>query len=156
MTEEEKKAKRAAKSREYYVKHRDKLRPFAAKREREKRSAKKARVYVALPWGGIKLSVEDKRLRERANGSKRRFRLRSNGGNYTADDIKTLFARQYGKCTWCLLPLADDYHVDHYQPVVLDGSNDTSNLRLLHPKCNLIKGAKDPIEFALSQGMLCW
>lgn len=156
LTEQEKKAKRAEKSRAYYDKHCERQRPIAADRERKKRSAKKAGVYVALPWGGIKLSPEDRRLRDRALGSKRRTRLRTNGGDYTADDVKTLFARQKGKCTWCLLPLGEEYHIDHYLPVVLNGPNDIGNLRLLHPKCNLTKGAKHPIDHGLSNGLLCW
>ncbi|MCK8788014.1 HNH endonuclease, partial [Roseomonas sp. NAR14] len=47
-------------------------------------------------------------------------------------------------------------HVDHYVPLALGGSNDRSNLRLLHAACNLSKGARHPIEHGRSLGLLCW
>jgi 5-methylcytosine-specific restriction endonuclease McrA len=156
FTEQEKKAKRASKSRAHYHNNRAKLAPVAAKREREKRAAIRAGEYVPQPWGGVKLTRDERQLRDRAMGSKRRTRLKSVGGNYTADDIKELRVRQKGNCAWCLLPLGDDYHIDHYLPVILDGPNDIGNLRLLHPKCNLIKAAHHPIDHALKHGMLCW
>lgn len=57
----------------------------------------------------------------------------------------------------CLKPLIKNkFHVDHHMPLVLGGSNDRSNLRLLHQKCNLSKGARDPAEHALQNGLLCW
>jgi len=156
LTAAEKKAKRAAQSREHYHKNAIKLRKQAADRERRKRAAIKANEYVAGPWGGIKLTLEERRLNDRVMGQKRRTRIRKAEGNYTAEDIKNLLRRQHGNCAFCLLPLGDEYHIDHYLPLIQDGPNNIGNLRLLHPKCNLSKGAQHPIDHALNNGMLCW
>jgi len=69
-------------------------------------------------------------------------------GTHTAADIRELFFEQKGMCGLCDLALdANSYHVDHWKPLSKGGSNDKSNLKLLHPKCNLSKGAKLPSEF---------
>lgn len=91
------------------------------------------------------------------NSRNRRARKRAAEGKHTAAEIRELFKRQKGRCAYCLKTLAGrTFHIDHHVPLSRGGSNDINNLRLLHPKCNLVKGAKDPIEYALSQGMLCW
>lgn len=83
-----------------------------------------------------------------AHGAKRRARKAGNGGTHTAADIRALFFEQKGICAWCDTALdAKDYHVDHWKPLSKGGSNDKSNLKLLHPKCNMTKGAKLPSDF---------
>lgn len=75
----------------------------------------------------------------------RRARKLGNGGKHTASDVRKLFSIQNGKCAWCAELLPDTgNHVDHWIPLAKGGSNDKSNLRLLHKKCNLSKGTKDP------------
>lgn len=76
------------------------------------------------------------------------------GGKHTAADIKRLFRLQRGKCACCRVSIADGYHVDHIQPLVLGGSNDKANLQLLCPTCNLRKGAKPPERWAAENGRL--
>lgn len=89
--------------------------------------------------------------------NRRRARKLEVGGTYTLEDVVALFEKQKGKCTFCLKPLKrGQFHIDHHQPLALGGSNDRSNLRLLHKKCNLSKGARDPAEHALRNGLLCW
>ncbi|MBR8182106.1 HNH endonuclease [Burkholderia ambifaria] len=57
-------------------------------------------------------------------------------------------------CYWCSAKCADDYHVDHYQPLSKGGEHRISNLVIACPTCNLRKNAKDPLEFAASMGRL--
>jgi 5-methylcytosine-specific restriction endonuclease McrA len=87
----------------------------------------------------------------------RRARVAGASGVHSAEDIKFLFEMQKGKCVVCLKPLKNKmFHVDHHIPLSKGGSNDRSNLRLLHSSCNTNKGARDPAEHALKNGMLCW
>lgn len=96
---------------------------------------------------------EEALVRERI----RRARKKGNGGTHTALDIAKLFVLQKGKCTWCLKSLGDvKPHVDHKVPLALGGSNNKSNLQLLHKKCNLSKSAKDPVSLGLENGLLAW
>lgn len=91
------------------------------------------------------------------NCRNRRARKRNAAGTHTVADIRMLREKQNGKCAFCLKPLGKKTpHIDHYVPLQLGGSNDRSNLRLLHPKCNLQKAAKHPIDFALENGLLCF
>lgn len=100
---------------------------------------------------------EEFRRRPSASDRNRRAQKKGNGGKHTAADIAYLFKLQKGKCVLCLKPLIKTkFHVDHHTPLSKGGSNDRSNLRLLHNKCNLSKGARDPAEHALRNGLLCW
>lgn len=87
----------------------------------------------------------------------RRSRKAGNGGTHTAADIRQLWFLQKGKCTWCLKALSGESpHVDHRMPIALGGSNDKSNLQLLHASCNKSKAAHHPIEHGLKYGLLAW
>lgn len=57
-------------------------------------------------------------------------------------------------CYWCNTKCADEYHIDHYQPLSRGGEHRISNLVIACPTCNLRKNAKDPLEFAASVGRL--
>lgn len=57
-------------------------------------------------------------------------------------------------CYWCRAKCADEFHVDHYQPLSKGGEHRISNLVIACPRCNLRKSAKDPYEFAASVGRL--
>jgi len=52
------------------------------------------------------------------------------------------------KCYWCGASCADNYHVDHYEPLSKGGANEVSNLVIACPPCNQRKSAKDPYQFA--------
>lgn len=87
----------------------------------------------------------------------RRAKKKGNGGKHNAQDIKQLWFLQKGKCTWCLHKLGDKKpHVDHRIPIALGGSNNKSNLQLLHASCNKKKAAKHPVEYGLQYGLLAW
>ena len=85
---------------------------------------------------------------------RRRIRVRNAKGKHTWRDIAALYTKQRGKCVVCRKELDDKYHVDHLMPLARGGSNWPENLQLLCPKCNAKKGAKHPLEFLVSQGIL--
>lgn len=137
FTEAEKRAKRKAKTEAYNAAHLDDVREKAKLRERAKRAG--TFVSKALP----RLTDEERTMVNRAMAANRRARLRGNGGRYTKEDIARLFEDQNGICPWCNEAFgAEGFHVDHRIPVIRGGPNDPSNLQLLHPVCNLKKGAK--------------
>lgn len=87
----------------------------------------------------------------------RRAKHKGSSGKHKSADIEFLWTAQKGHCVFCLKPLIrGKFHVDHHVPLALGGSNDRSNLRLLHKKCNLEKSWRDPIEHAREHGMLFW
>lgn len=84
----------------------------------------------------------------------RRAREKSNGGKLSRDIVQKLFILQRGKCACCGASLGNNFHLDHIVPLSLGGSNCDANMQLLTQKCNLRKGAKDPIEFMRRKGLL--
>lgn len=100
---------------------------------------------------------ENNRDKDRVKVRNRRARKRDVGGTHSVVDIELLWSLQKGHCTMCLGPLfKGKFHVDHYMPLALGGSNDRRNLHLLHKKCNLSKGARHPADHAKTIGLLCW
>ena len=92
----------------------------------------------------------------RAYAAARKARKIGSGGSYSIKDIEKLFVLQRGLCasSWCGEKLRDNYHVDHIVPFALGGNNGALNIQLLCPTCNLRKGARDPVEFMQSMGLL--
>ncbi|MFM0141750.1 HNH endonuclease [Paraburkholderia sp. RL18-085-BIA-A] len=72
----------------------------------------------------------------------------------SAQDIAAWESAARKVCYWCSTKCADDYHIDHYQPLSKGGEHRVSNLVIACPTCNLRKNAKDPLEFAASVGRL--
>lgn len=92
-----------------------------------------------------------------ATARNRRARIKGNGGTHTAADIAALRKKQRGKCAFCLKPLGKKTpDIDHYVPIALGGTNDRSNLRLLHARCNRSKHDAHPADFGLAHGLLAW
>lgn len=91
----------------------------------------------------------------RANCQRRRARLMDRVGEVSKGIQDFLFSKQKGRCACCgsLLKTAGR-HLDHKVPLIGGGLHEDSNLQLLCKKCNLSKGAKDPIEFMQSRGFL--
>lgn len=86
----------------------------------------------------------------------RRLKLKLSG-EHTAKEILELWELQKRRCVFCLKGLRwGKFEIDHHIPLLKGGANDRSNLRLLHPRCNRSKGARDPAEHALRNGLLCW
>lgn len=85
----------------------------------------------------------------------RRARLKGADGAHTGEQIRELLVKQRFKCACgCARSIRSKYHIDHYVPLALGGSNDILNIQLLHPICNLKKGALHPIEWAKRMGRL--
>lgn len=61
-------------------------------------------------------------------------------GRSRATVIDDLIARDGDGCRRC--GAGAPYHVDHVRPLAMGGSNNTVNLQLLCPPCNLGKGAR--------------
>lgn len=80
----------------------------------------------------------------------RRARKSGGGGSYTVEEISSLMAEQKGHCAhpWCGADITAGYHIDHYMPLALGGSNWIENIQLLCEPCNLQKGALHPSVFA--------
>src|SRR3954465_16033779 len=55
----------------------------------------------------------------------------------------SLFLLQDGKCALCPVPLPDDFHADHIQPVVLKGPTEIWNLQALCVDCHRRKTSFD-------------
>ena len=81
-------------------------------------------------------------------------RARKSGEKLSSGLVERLFSLQRGKCACCKKPLGDDYHVDHIMPLSLGGTNEDTNIQLLHSKCNQQKHKKHPIEFMQQKGFL--
>ena len=84
----------------------------------------------------------------------RRARKIANGGKLSSNLAELLFKRQKGKCACCQEPLGGGYHLDHIVPLSLGGANEDWNIQLLTATCNLNKGAKTPIDYMRSKGLL--
>lgn len=75
-------------------------------------------------------------------------------GSVNQLQIDDLYRKQQGRCAACYLELFDKYHMDHIIPLAKNGTHEIFNIQLLHQRCNLFKGSKDPIEFMQSLGFL--
>lgn len=91
-----------------------------------------------------------------ASDRNRRARELKCNGTHSPADIEAILKRQKFRCAECRSSVRSRKcrHVDHIMPLSLGGSNWPSNLQVLCPKCNLRKGAKDPITYARTQGRL--
>lgn len=95
----------------------------------------------------------DKRRESRRNCKARR---RGVPGTHTTADERAQYDRQHSRCFYrkvnpeCDVSLKDGYHVEHVIPMGGDrpSSNGPENIVLSCSKCNLSKGAKDPMDWA--------
>lgn len=51
-----------------------------------------------------------------------------------------LLEKSNGCCALCLLPIGDDFSIDHVIPKCLNGGENIDNLQSSHYKCNWLKG----------------
>lgn len=64
-------------------------------------------------------------------------------GSFTAADVEEIRKAQGNRCYICHKKLKK-FHVDHFIPIALGGTNDPGNLRLACPRCNFSKNKKHP------------
>jgi 5-methylcytosine-specific restriction endonuclease McrA len=86
--------------------------------------------------------------------AKRRGKVSGATGELSPGLPQKLLTLQRGRCAYCEAKLANDYHMDHIEPLALGGQNVDENIQLLCAFCNLSKGAKHPVEFAQRRGLL--
>jgi len=133
---------------------------YQANRERiaEKRLAepgkyRNANIASAKAW--LEANPEKAKEHFRIARRKRRARAKEAGGTHTASDLAAIFEAQGGRCAYCRADLGEvEKHVDHVMPLALGGSNGPENLQYLCRPCNQSKGAKHPVVFARSLGLL--
>lgn len=134
--------------------------------QREKRAANKAAksAYDKARREQMDPAEHVKRVRAwaKANPDKRKaivFSYDSRRRTQKEQGDSTAAIREWVKvakkvCHWCNQKCADEYHIDHYEPLSKGGEHRVSNLVIACPTCNLRKNAKDPYEFAASVGRL--
>lgn len=98
---------------------------------------------------------EKTKMNARIYSNRRRAKITKVGGEHTKEQIIFLLNKQKNKCQTCKSSIKNKYHIDHIIPIALNGSNDIKNIQLLCAKCNQLKGAKHPIDWAKENGMLC-
>lgn len=95
------------------------------------------------------------REHSRLNRRNRRARAKQSGGTHTEADLVAILGAQGGRCAYCKVSLNKvRKHVDHIMPLARGGSNGRENLQYLCQTCNQTKGARDPVAFAQSMGLL--
>lgn len=136
FSDEELQASRKKVHKRFREKHLESRREYERKWKENLRSTPEGRKYLQ------ELAV--------VHGAKRRAQKAGCSGSHTAADIRALYFEQKGLCGLCDLPMDEkNFHVDHWKPLSKGGSNDKGNLKLLHPKCNLMKHDKLPTELSL-------
>lgn len=145
---------------EYYAKNADKIKAQKATKylsNPDKFRSRRAELYAENPHRFREYTSKWKasnKLACRMHDHNRRANKRNNGGKLSKGIVEKLIKLQRGKCACCLMPLANDYHLDHIVPIKLGGQNIDSNIQLLHSRCNLKKNAKHPIDFMQQRGFL--
>ena len=139
-------------SREYYQKNKEELLAESIKyyhnnKDRIKASKKEYRK--------LNYVIKRERLRSQANRMNRRA---SGIKEIRITTIRRVIKKYNSKCYWCDIYIdtkkKKSFHIDHYIPLSKGGANSEENLVLSCPFCNMSKGAKDPLEFAISKGKL--
>ena len=79
-------------------------------------------------------------IKRRLNARARNLRKRTNGGNFTREDVEIILEKCNYKCLAC--GTYEDLTIDHVVPVLLGGKTEISNSQVLCRSCNASKGTK--------------
>lgn len=146
--------------RAWYAKNADAQKEIQKRLRQERKEQYKAARDLRRAANPEKYRQIDKSYRER-NAEIVRTRTRNirarralASGEHTKNDILDILAKQRGKCCYCKRKLLKKYDADHITPLSAGGENGRRNIQIACVKCNRSKGAKDPIEFAQSIGLL--
>lgn len=87
--------------------------------------------------------------KRRIINSKRRTKVAGSNGYHNELDVRNIFDEQFGYCAYCGVVL-NKFHEDHIVPLTKNGSNDSINIVLSCPSCNLRKNNRTPTEWAFA------
>ena len=139
------KEKYAEHQKAYYQENRDMILERVKKYREENRKIvlERKKAYYQTPMG--------KAVRKNTNHKRRSI---TKQGDVTSAQLLDLTTNAK-VCYWCGVSLkGKKVHIDHYVPLAKGGEHTLSNLVISCSHCNLVKNAKDPIEFAQSIGKL--
>lgn len=128
-------------------------------RKNEKRIRLRTQIY-AKQNSARNLIVAQKWLKEnpeRNRAIKMSYKARRRSSEGIGDSTAQIHSWEKSQkkvCYWCSVDCAENYHIDHYQPLSKGGQHIVTNLVIACPTCNLTKSAKDPYKFANTKGML--
>jgi len=89
---------------------------------------------------------------KRVKAAERRAILYSLNNHYDVEDVERKFIEQGESCYYCGRDLnLSGFHEEHRVPLSRGGTNDSHNLCLSCPSCNLRKGTKTEEEFLSAQ-----
>jgi 5-methylcytosine-specific restriction endonuclease McrA len=145
------KDQRAEYRKRYKATHADEIKAYSKRHYSENAEELRASARLRRIEHPEKIAASLKKWRQ-ANPQKyqeyshrRRAWKHDSGGTFTPADIEAIRVAQGNRCYLCGKELTK-YHIDHFIPLALGGSNDPGNLRLACPKCNQSKHAKHPFE----------
>jgi len=141
-TEEERRERRKQSLKRYAEKHLDRIKNSQIKYRNNNAEKIKLRKQKWASQNLISLRLKSHRRRGKTIGK------------LSKNIIDILLVKQKNKCAICKMKLNKNFHLDHIVAISKGGLNIDSNVQLLHPTCNIKKGAKDPIEFMQSLGYL--
>ena len=102
---------------------------------------------LRIPKPPQRLTDAERALRRRLKNQRKNARRAGAGGRVKPADIEFLMRAQKGRCFYCTRKLGKKWHIDHFHPLSLGGSNERKNLRLACEPCNLAKSDKPAAEF---------
>lgn len=139
-----------ARQKAYYADNYEHIREGRLARYAEQRQG---RIAYSKAW--CEANPDKAREHSRMGMCVRRARKRGAGGTHTATDLAAILKVQGNRCAYCRTSLNGiAKHVDHIIPLKRGGSNARSNLQYLCRPCNQSKGAKHPVDYARSIGLL--
>jgi 5-methylcytosine-specific restriction endonuclease McrA len=148
-----------AQRREYRTANADRLREKRAANSEQHRQASKAwhaaNVEQQREYRRWYYAPDRQRARRAANpdlyraiGNRYQARKKSNGGHFTAQQIRDMRTAQAGICVYCNRQYdLNHLQIEHIIPVCQGGSSDISNICLACVKCNCSKKGRTPEQW---------